>query len=71
MKPVTYDFDVITDAPRVAQSAKRRAPEPAEPPPQADAEGERYSGQRFALPEDRRHALPPERDDHATERAAE
>ena len=41
MKPVTYDFDVITDAPRVAQSPKRRPPEPAEPAPQADAEGER------------------------------
>ena len=37
MKPVTYDFDVITDAP----APKRRAPEPAEPAPQADAEGER------------------------------
>ncbi|HKP27295.1 MAG TPA: hypothetical protein VJV39_25730 [Dongiaceae bacterium] len=37
MKPITYDFDVITDAP----APKRRAPEPAEQPPQADAERER------------------------------
>jgi hypothetical protein len=71
MKPVTYDFDVITDAPRVAQSPKRRPPEPAEPASQADAERERSSGQRFAPPEDRRHASPPERDEHATVRAAE
>ena len=37
MKPVTYDFDVITDAP----APRRRAPEPAEQAPQADAEDER------------------------------
>lgn len=55
MKPVTYDFDVITDAP----PPKRRAPEPAEPAPPADAEGER------------RQAAPPERVKHATVRAAE
>lgn len=59
MQPVTYDFDVITDAPRVAQSPRNRAPEPAEPAPQADAEGER------------RRAAPPERDEHAAVRAAE
>lgn len=55
MKPVTYDFDVITDAP----APKRRAPEPAEQPPQADAEA------------GRRHAAPPERDERAKVRAAE
>ena len=37
MKPVTYDFDVVTDTP----APKRRAPESAEPAPQADAERER------------------------------
>jgi hypothetical protein len=37
MKSVTYDFDVITDAP----APKRRPPEPAEQAPQADAAGER------------------------------
>ena len=37
MQPVTYDFDVITDAP----APRRRAPEPAEPAPPEDAEGER------------------------------
>lgn len=37
MKPITYDFDVVTDTP----APKRRAPEPAEQAPQADAEGER------------------------------
>ena len=31
MKPVTYDFDVITDAP----APRRRAPQPAEPAPHA------------------------------------
>ena len=55
MKPITYDFDVITDTP----PAKRRAPEPAEPAPQADAERER------------RRAAPPERGEHGTVRAAE
>lgn len=59
MQPVTYDFDVITDAPRVAQSPKRRAPEPAEPAPQTDAEGER------------RQAVPPEQDERGKVRAAE
>jgi hypothetical protein len=56
MKPVTYDFDVITDAP----APRRRPPEPAEPAPQADAEGER-----------RRHASPPEQDERGKVRAAE
>jgi hypothetical protein len=37
MKPITYDFDVITDAP----APKRRAPQPAEPASPADAESER------------------------------
>ena len=55
MKPVTYDFDVITDAP----APKRRAPEPAEPAPQADAERER------------RRAAPPEQDERGKVRAAE
>jgi hypothetical protein len=40
MQPVTYDFDVITDAP----APKRRAPEPAEPAPQANADGDRRQG---------------------------
>ena len=39
MKPVTYDFDVITDAPKPL----RRAPDAAEKPPQPDAEKERRS----------------------------
>lgn len=55
MQPVTYDFDVITDAP----APKRRAPEPAEPAPQTDAEGER------------RQAVPPEQDERGKVRAAE
>ena len=42
MKPITFDFDVITDPPVV----KRRAPESAEPAPQADAEASRRSRQR-------------------------
>ena len=46
MKPVTYDFDVITDAP----APKRRLPEAAEKAPQPDAE------------EERRSAAPPEHD---------
>ena len=44
MKPVTYDFDVITDAP----APQRRAPDPAQPAPQPDAEEER----RRAMPRD-------------------
>jgi hypothetical protein len=55
MKPVTYDFDVITDAP----APRRRAPEPAEPAPQADPEGER------------RAAAPPEQNERGKVRAAE
>jgi hypothetical protein len=37
MKPVTYDFDVVTDAP----APKRRAPDATEQPPQADVERRR------------------------------
>lgn len=59
MQPVTYDFDVITDAPRIAQSPKRRMPDAAEPAPQADAEGERKS------------AAPPESEACEKMRAAE
>lgn len=59
MKPVTYDFDVITDAPRLAQSPMRRTPEAAEQAPHADAEGER------------RQAAPPEQDERGKVRAAE
>ena len=55
MKPVTYDFDVITDAPAV----KSRPPERAEPAPQPDAE------------EERRRPSPPERDERGAVRAAE
>ena len=55
MKPITYDFDVVTDAP----APKRRAPEPAEKSPQADAEAER------------RQAAPPERDERGKVQAAE
>jgi hypothetical protein len=55
MPPVTYDFDVITDAP----APRRRLPQPAEPAPPADAE------------EQRRRAAPPEQDERVTVRAAE
>lgn len=55
MKPVTHDFDVITDAP----APKRRAPEPAEPEPEPDAK------------EGRRKASPPERGERGNARAAE
>lgn len=55
MKPTTFDFDVITDAP----APRRRAPELAEPAPQATAESER------------RQASPPARDERGTMRAAE
>ena len=55
MKPVTYDFDVITDAP----APKSRASEQTEPAPQAEAEDER------------KRASPPERDGHVKVRAAE
>jgi hypothetical protein len=40
MKPATHDFDVITDAP----APVRRPPQPAEQPPQADAEEEARRG---------------------------
>ena len=46
MKPVTYDFDVITDAP----APKRRPPEQAEKTPQPRAEDERQD----AAPPDRK-----------------
>ena len=49
MKPVTYDFDVITDAP----APKRRLPEPAEETPHADAKGERR-GRVEAVVQERR-----------------
>jgi hypothetical protein len=49
MKPITYDFDVVTDTP----APKRRAPEPAEQAPQADAEGERRGRSDAAPPEPR------------------
>jgi hypothetical protein len=55
MKPITYDFDVITDAP----APRRRAPEPAEPAPPSDAENER------------RQASPPEKDEREKVLAAE
>jgi hypothetical protein len=55
MKPVTYDFDVITDTP----APRRRPPEPAEPASHADAKGER------------RTASPPEQDERGKVRAAE
>ena len=55
MKPVTYDFDVITDAPK----PPRRAPEAAEQAPQPNAD------------EERRSAAPPERDMRAKPQAAE
>ena len=57
MKPATHDFDVITDAPRIAEQPKRRlVPEGAEKAPQPDAE--------------RRGAVPPEREGEKV-RAAE
>jgi hypothetical protein len=37
MKPVTFDFDVITDTP----APQRRTPEPAEQAPPPDAEEQR------------------------------
>ena len=55
MLPVTYDFDVITDAP----APKRRPPDAAEQAPPVDAEGER------------RQAAPPQQDDRGKVRAAE
>jgi hypothetical protein len=59
MKPVTYDFDVVTDAP----APLRRKPEPAEAPPHADADKERSSGKRLAAP--------PDQTEHGTIQAAE
>ena len=48
MKPVTYDFDVITDAP----APKQRKPEGAEQAPQADAQEEER--RRAASPDQER-----------------
>ena len=55
MKPVTYDFDVITDAP----APKSRPPQQAERAPHPDAE------------EQRRSAAPPEQNEREKFRAAE
>ena len=57
MKPVTYDFDVVTDAPAP------RNPESAEQPPQTDADKERSAGRRLAAP--------PDQTEHVTIQAAE
>ena len=46
MKPVTYDFDVITDTP----APRRTLPQLTEKPPQPDAE------------EERKRAAPPDRE---------
>lgn len=54
MKAITYDFDVITDAP----APRRIPPQPAERPPQPDAQGER-------------RAAPPAREPGEQVRAAE
>ena len=51
MKPVTYDFDVITDTP----APQRRLPQQAERPPQPDPEEER---RRTALAEEARRVKP-------------
>ena len=59
MKPVTYDFDVVTDAPRIAQSPRSRPPQRAETTPHADADDER------------RTAAPPKLDERGKVRAAE
>ncbi len=53
MKPVTYDFDVITDAPSIAQTHAAARRNPRNQRRTADAEGER------------RQAAPPERDEPA------
>jgi hypothetical protein len=55
MKPVTYDFDVITDAPK----PPRRAPDAAEQAPQPGADQERRS------------AAPPQREPRVNVQAAE
>lgn len=55
MKPVTHDFDVVTDAP----APKRRAPEQTEPAPQAETE------------EARKRASSSEPDERGKVRAAE
>lgn len=58
MKPVTYDFDVITDTPRIQESPKRRLPEPAEKAPQPASHRQQS-------------AAPPEQDERDKVRAAE
>lgn len=55
MKPVTYDFDVITDTAK----PQRRAPEPTEKTSQPDAE------------EQRRSAAPPQQKERIKVHAAE
>jgi hypothetical protein len=55
MKPVTYDFDVITDSP----APKSRAPEQAQPAPPPRAQ------------EERRETAPPEREPRINVQAAE
>ncbi len=52
MKPVTYDFDVITDTP----APQRRLPQRAEPAPQADAEQERRQALSDGKQRERPHA---------------
>jgi hypothetical protein len=55
MKPVIYDFDVITDTP----APRRRQPEPVEQAPHRDAE------------EQRKRAAPPDQTEGGKVRAAE
>jgi hypothetical protein len=55
MRPVTYDFDVVTDAP----APGRRKPETAEQAPEPDPE------------EQRRRTAPPDQDDRGKVWAAE
>jgi hypothetical protein len=65
MPPVTYDFDVVADAP------KHRPPQAAQPAPQADPQGEPSSGRRRAPPEGGPPAAPPQQDERGKARAAE
>lgn len=67
MKPVTYDFDVITDAP----APQRRAPQETERAPQPDAKEERSPDQRFAPPADRPQVPAPQRESRIAMPAAE
>jgi hypothetical protein len=50
MKPVTYDFDVVTDTP----APLRRKPQPPEQAPRADAEEE---ARRAAPPDQGREKI--------------